>query len=139
VYGRVFIDLTGDINIGDDDTFRTQAQNLSGNNIIVSLVSPGGNPLVAIQIGEWIHKFRWATYVPSNATCASACALIWIAGVPRTTGSPSYIGFHAAFDSRIGEEIGSANAIVGAYLTRLGLDYEAVYCVTAGHPNEMFG
>jgi hypothetical protein len=137
-YGRVFIDISGNINLGDDDAFRINTQHLSADRVVVSLVSRGGNPLVAMQIGEWVHKFGWGTYVPSNATCASACALIWIAGAPRMVGSPAHIGFHAAFDDRTGEEIGVANAVIGAYLTKLGLGYEAVICATASSPNSVW-
>jgi hypothetical protein len=137
-FGRTFIDISGDINLGDDDAFKKQTQYLTANDVIVSLVSRGGNPLSAMQIGEWVHRFGWGTYVPSNAICASACALIWISGVPRTTGTPSYIGFHAVSDSRTGEEIGYGNAVVGAYLSKLGFSYDTVICATTSSPDEMW-
>jgi hypothetical protein len=137
-FGRTFIDISGDINLGDDDAFQKQTQYLTANNVIVSLVSRGGNPLSAMQIGEWVHRFGWGTYVPSNAICASACALIWISGVPRATGTPSYIGFHAVSDSRTGEEIGYGNAVVGAYLSKLGFSYDTVICATTSSPDEMW-
>jgi hypothetical protein len=45
------------------------------------------------------------------------------------------IGFHAA--SINGQEKGTGNALFGAYMTRLGLDYEAVLWATTASPSEI--
>jgi hypothetical protein len=47
------------------------------------------------------------------------------------------IGFHAAYNDDTGQEAGMANAVVGAYLTKIGLPYEAVMSATVASPNDM--
>jgi hypothetical protein len=70
--------------------------------VIVTLSGPGGVALAAMKIGELIHTNGWATYVPSETVCASSCAIIWLAGMPRTIeGAPGVtIGFHAVYDAQ---------------------------------------
>jgi hypothetical protein len=52
------------------------------------------------------------------------CALIWLAGSPAVGGPQSHIGFHAA---SVGKTISSkGNAVIGAYLRDLGLNYNAI-------------
>jgi hypothetical protein len=48
--GRVFVDVVGRINLDDADIFETKTANFR--RVIVTLVSPGGNPLSAIRIGR---------------------------------------------------------------------------------------
>jgi hypothetical protein len=70
--------------------------------------------------------------------CASACGLIWLAGTLA-------IGFHAVYtqgENQQGQSEASlpsaqGNAMVGAYITRLGLPYAPVLCATKSAPNEM--
>ena len=50
-------------------------------NIIVALDSPGGDAL-AVGIGNIIWRAGMATLVPADKTCASTCALIWLAAPP---------------------------------------------------------
>jgi hypothetical protein len=101
----------------------------------VGLSSPGGNILASVQIGEMVREKRFSTIVPDKKTCASACALIWLAGVRRYVWETAKIGFHGAFDSRTLEESGPGNAIVGAYLNKLGLSYEAIAYMTSCFTN----
>jgi hypothetical protein len=79
----------------------------------------------AMQIGELIRQRGMATFVPGERTCASACALIWVAGFPRFVGDTPQIGFHAAYDQDTGQAAGAGNAILGAYLRGLGFGYRA--------------
>ena len=69
--------------------------------------------------------------------CASACALAWLGGIPRLMGANTHIGFHAAYNPRSGQEAGVANALVGAYLSQLGLPDKAVIYATQAPPNSM--
>jgi hypothetical protein len=70
-------------------------------------------------------------------TCASACALIWLAGARRYVWDTAKIGFHGAFDAVTMEGSGPGNAIVGAYLNKLGLSYQAIVYMTAASPTDM--
>src|SRR5215218_7359594 len=100
--GRVFVDVVGELNIGDEKAFEQKTANRR--NVIVTLISPGGNPLPAMEMGKSIRKHAMATFVPGNRMCASACALIWLAGKPRTLESNARVGFHAAYNRSTGRE-----------------------------------
>jgi hypothetical protein len=71
-----------------------------------------------------------------NTLCASACALMWLAGNPRYIGKGAHIGFHAVYIERGGKlmESGMGNALVGAYLNQLGLSHRAIAFVTSAPP-----
>ncbi|OSI23728.1 hypothetical protein BST65_20680 [Bradyrhizobium canariense] len=47
------------------------------------------------------------------------------------------IGFHAAYDGSSGKETGMGNAILGAYVNKLGLPYSAVIYITQASPTSM--
>jgi hypothetical protein len=77
------------------------------------------------------------TFVPGDRACASACALIWVAGWLRTVGDTPQIGFHAAYDADTGRETGTGNAVMGAYLRDLGLSYKAIHLMTHKGPTNL--
>ena len=141
-YGRTFVDLVGEILPDDEKNFEERVANLGSvmqRNVVVTLGSPGGHAIAAMAIGELINKHGWTTYVPSGMPCASSCGLIWLAGTPRTieVAPGVLIGFHAIYDKDTLKEIGVANALLGAYLTKLGLGYDTVVCVAATEPESM--
>src|SRR6266852_4355845 len=120
---------------GDDDQFRAKVGAISKG--IVVFESDGGNVVAGIMIGEAIRLKNFATFVPSKTRCASACAIAWLGGTMRFMGPGAQIGFHAAYNSVTGEETGVGNALVGAYLTRIGLPYSAVLYITQASPSSM--
>jgi hypothetical protein len=71
------------------------------------------------------------------ARCALACALAWLGGTRRFMGRGAQIGFHSAYNAESGRETGVGNAIVGAYLNRIGLPYSAVIYITQATPDSM--
>jgi hypothetical protein len=142
--GRVFVDVVGTINDEDFKAFKEKTDRiyqvgpgLPIKQVIVTLVSYGGSILPALQIGDWIRKRGMSTFVPGDRTCASACALIWVAGRPRTVGDTPQIGFHAAYDEDSGRETGASNAVVGAYLRDLGVGYKAIVFMTRKGPTSL--
>ncbi|WFR97591.1 hypothetical protein [Rhizobium tumorigenes] len=132
--GPDVISFDGMFNEGDNATFR-QVASPSGRAVIV-LNSGGGNLVAGLEIGRAIRLKGFATAVPANALCASACALTWLAGSPRLLADDSKLGFHAAYRMIDGHasEYGAANALVGAYLNQLGLSDKAVVYVTSAPP-----
>jgi hypothetical protein len=56
--------------------------------------------------------------------------LAWLGGTKRLMSADSKIGFHAARNWVTGKETGSGNALIGAYLKKLGLAYPAVLYIT---------
>jgi hypothetical protein len=83
------IHLQGDITAGDaerlfsalDEALSTRDEMPSVFSRIVCLDSPGGSLIEAIQIAEeiWFNS-RALTYIPADAVCHSACALIFMSG-----------------------------------------------------------
>ena len=135
----IILKLNGEITAGDGEKFAAAATNYFGSNVVVILSGPGGNLFAGLSIGETIKSRGWGTFVVSHSECASVCGLIWVAGSPRFIGETGKVGFHAAFTTQSGEarETGAGNAMVGAYLTKLGLPYSAVLYMTSSPPEEM--
>ena len=132
------IHISGRISADDDNKFLGILPSTS-QPTVVSLRSNGGNVVASLNIAEIIKSAQFDTVVPRNSVCASACGLIWLAGATRFYTPTSSIGFHAAFRKE-GEtlmESGKANALIGAFLTRLGLSYRVVAYATDAAPSDM--
>lgn len=129
--------IQGEIESVDSDKFRRVVSKTTHGNIL--LESPGGDLLAGLQIGEQIRSRGFSTGVAPEMACASACALAWLAGSTRYMAPSALIGFHAAYIETNGEaqESGVANALVGAYLTELGLGMDAIIFATSAGPDEM--
>jgi hypothetical protein len=126
------IGINGDIDGADVDRFRQLSS--TRNNAVVLLRSTGGKMAPAIQIGEMIKAKGYTTIVKNY--CASSCALIWLAGAKRVMTPTAHIGLHQAYKSG-GQADGAGNAILGSYLTRLGLGYAAIMYATQASPDEI--
>src|SRR5262249_30665695 len=129
--------VIGDLAIGDEKKFIQLA--LGTDDAIVVFHSPGGNLFAGIEIGKAIHLKGFSTYVPDGLLCASACSLAWLGGRSRLMSDTAKIGFHAAYTEQRGQNNVSApgNALVGAYLTRLGLPDSAIVYITRSAPDGM--
>lgn len=131
-----FVSIRGPIEAGDGAKFETVVRGLNRASVI--LQSPGGLVKEALHIGATIRMEGFATMVPADKECFSACGLIWVSGVRRYMSDTSLIGFHAAYREENGEyrESGVANAEIGSYLTHLGLRIEAIRYFTIAGPND---
>jgi hypothetical protein len=132
-----FIIIAGELNQGDEKKFNLVAQRYTKGAVLFA--SPGGNLVAAIEIGRIIRLRNFATGVAPKTRCASACALAWLGGTQRFLSSTSLIGFHAAYvvEKGAATESGLGNAIVGAYLTTLGLPLSAVIYIAKSPPDEI--
>ncbi len=126
--------VDGKLESGDGDRFRYTTAFLSS--AIVSFRSDGGSVAAGIQIGEIIRSKGFTTSVSRDARCASACAIAWLGGTKRLMSAESKIGFHAAYTAD-GRETGVGNALIGAYLNKIGLPYSAVAYITQAAPRSM--
>ena len=135
--GSAIIFIYGDIAAGDDAKFRELSVRYP--NALVGLSSDGGALLPAIEIGNQIRLRGYGTVVIGEATCTSACALIWIAGSPRYLQPGARLGFHASYRDEGGKlvETGLGNAIVGHYLSQLNLSQRAVIFATKASPYQI--
>ena len=131
------IAIEGDLEIGDGEKFATLIRPPGPGLIIFD--SNGGNLLAGLRIGEIARSRGFSTLVLDGRTCASACALAWLGGERRLLSPQARLGFHAAYALKNGanEVSGSANALVGAYLDRLNIPYEAIYELTDAGPDSI--
>ena len=133
--GVAIVLVQGDFTESDASEFQSKTGPLS--KAIVLFESDGGSVVAGIQIGEIIRLKNFVTLVPNKSRCASACAIAWLGGGRRFMGPGARIGFHAAYNLASGQETGVGNALVGAYLARIGLPYSAVIYITQAAPNSM--
>lgn len=135
--GLELIVVVGDIKSGDELEFRRLA--IQFDKAVVGFSSNGGALLPALEIGTALHLRGFDTAVIAGDQCASACALIWAAGVNRYLVKGARVGFHASYVEDGGKaiETGLGNALVGRYLTQLGLSEKAVVFATASHPDSI--
>ena len=129
--------VRGDLTSNDGDAFQQVAYRYP--NAGVLLESNGGSLLAGIRIGQIIRERNFSTGVAPDTRCASACALAWLGGTTRYMSAKSLIGFHAAYEMQNGvaRETGAGNALVGAYLTRIGLPETAVLYMTVAAPTQI--
>jgi hypothetical protein len=129
------VTVTGPFELSDIESFKNKTALLS--NAIVSFSSSGGNLVAGIEIGTSIRLRNFSTLVPNGARCASACALAWLGGTKRLMGPSAQVGFHSASvpPGASGPPAGDiGNALMGAYLNRIGLPDRAVIYITKAAP-----
>ena len=132
----VTIRISGEIAEDDFDKFSAIAAHYP--KAQVDLSGPGGSIEDALQIGEMIHQKGYTTIVGSGSTCASACGYIWLGGTTRTVAGNGEVGFHAAYLPQTNNAVSSTgNALVGAYLARLGFSDMAIIYATKAAPNDI--
>jgi len=129
------VTVEGEIVPNDEKEFQQKVSTVP--KAVVAFQSSGGNVVAALRIGKLIRLRNFTTVVPDDMRCASACALAWLGGTNRLMGATARIGFHAAYDEDTGQETGAGNALVGAYLSQIGLPDVAVYYITKAAPTSM--
>ncbi len=129
--------VTGRLEAVDGDRFISAVSRYENATIVLN--SNGGSLIAGLQMGNVIRGRRYTTLVPDGVHCASACAVAWLGGTRRLMGPDARIGFHAAYTMENGQpaESGVANALVGAYLARIGLPDRAVVYITHAAPTDM--
>jgi hypothetical protein len=131
------ITIIGDIKSGDDEKFRKIASEFS--DAYVLLNSDGGSIRPAMDIGRTIKLRGYKTAVYVTDSCASACALIWVAGSKRIIFDGGEVGFHASYLDTDGKKLatGVGNALVGLYLSQLGFGEKTVVFATFAPPDKI--
>jgi hypothetical protein len=133
--GAIFVN--GDITFEDREQFLLKISPFTGGVVIFN--SRGGSAYAGIEIGKAIRLRNFATWVPSDSFCASACAIAWLGGTRRLMGSRALIGFHSVYvmDHNSPVETAPGNALFGAYLSQLGLSERAIVYLTSAPPESM--
>jgi hypothetical protein len=129
------VTVSGTFDLNDKDVFLRKIGSLSS--AIVAFDSDGGSLVAGLQIGEIIRLKNFTTVVLDQTRCASSCALAWLGGTRRFMGSTARIGFHAAYNGETREVTSTGNALVGAYLNKIGLPYAAVIYITTASPDTL--
>ncbi len=137
VQGYEVIVIRGEIAKFDEEHFDDVALQVEKG--LILLDSPGGDVWAGISIGKSVRLRKYLTGVAENSTCASACGFIWLAGNERLVFPGGRVGFHAAYrvDSGRAIESGSANAVIGAYLNQIGMNYQSISWLTQAGPETM--
>jgi hypothetical protein len=130
---------------------------------VLHLFSPGGDLTEAMKIGRFVRKLHWMTTVPNKSLtpamqkwekeikdglknpdqdymCASACFLIFVAGIERSVGPSPILGIHRPYlsDSDL-KSISSKDAMSTAVNTRLVVEnYLREMSVPAKYADLMF-
>ena len=112
--------LSGVITPGDEADFHALAETLRS--AVVITTGPGGSVGPALAIGSETRLRGWTTLVPEGTRCASACAMIWLAGATRRLGAGAEIGFHAmsTIENGMRTETHDADTVLRRWLTGLG-------------------
>ncbi len=105
--------ITGDIQFADYDRLRTfllkdfDSYLISTRSIYIS--SNGGDVVEAIKIGRLLREMYAEVYIPPDASCASACFVLYISAVERSSGGK--VGIHRPyFDQRYFAGLSPTNA-----------------------------
>jgi hypothetical protein len=131
------IAVVGELDVSDGEKFANVASQFP--HAVVAFNSPGGALIAGLQIGKVIRLHHFPTIVSNGFACASACAVAWLAGTPMLMQQGSRIGFHAAFNEQAGIKVGSnvGNALVGAYMSEMGLSYAAIGELEEAAPDDI--
>lgn len=130
------VSYSGPVESGDYEIFVAKVANLS--TAIVLLSSGGGNLQAGLKIGQYVRDHGFITEVPKFQSCASACSFIWLAGKERIVSDGARVGFHAVyFNDGVKTISSSGNALVGAYMSRLGFNDLAIQFATEAAPSDI--
>jgi hypothetical protein len=129
------VTVSGTFDPNDKDVFLRKIGSLPS--AIVAFDSDGGSLIAGLQIGEIIRLKNFSTVVLDQTRCASSCALAWLGGTKRFMGTNARIGFHAAYNGETRQVTGPGNALVGAYLNKIGLPSAAVIYITTASPDSI--
>jgi hypothetical protein len=130
--GKQGIYIEGLIATGDDNEFSHALEGVRDKyNSLVFTSGWGGNGLTGVLIGDIVRRSGISTVVLEGNDCASACAMIWVAGARRIAGKNACIGFHGMYDPASGQPIADGNAIAGGHLGLLGLSLDAIFWMLA--------
>lgn len=134
--GSVYFKISGELQRGDAEKFLTVTDGIA--NAVVTFESEGGDLQTGLDIGSLIRMRGYSTAVLDGEACYSACALAWLGGTSRIVGTEGRVSFHAAYilENGSARESGVGNALVGAYLSKLGLKEDAVIFLTSAPPDD---
>jgi hypothetical protein len=115
---QIVLVMSGMIGPGAYEKFRRSVAR-SRPDVLV-LEGPGGVMVEAMLIAEEVRRRGIRTAVAPNGRCASACAIVFLAGRTKSMGEGSAVGLHSASLAN-GQADPMATKIMAAYLGQLGV------------------
>jgi ATP-dependent protease ClpP protease subunit len=137
--GNTILFLDGEIQIGDASAVENLIRSANQTNRLVTAIrlnSPGGNLLEGAKLADLIRYGKIATVVPAASQCASACFLVFAAGVEKFASYNSNVGVHGASDQS-GNESGDATVSMGRAAKDLGVPANIIGKMVVTPPNEV--
>lgn len=132
------ITISGPIVSGDFQRLEKIARHIPYGEGILLLNSQGGVAYEGINMGEYVRRSGFSTAVLAGDECYSSCAIIWAAGTYKYAELPySIIGFHAIYNAYTKNDVGYANAKLGAVLSRWGYSDNAIEFMTIAGANQI--
>jgi hypothetical protein len=131
------LSISGKIEPDDDAKFRRAIASMKQPPRWIYLHSEGGDAEAGLDIAYTVLAAKYETVVGKDATCSSMCALIWLAGSTRWISATGHVGFHALRFTESGKNSPGGNAVIGAYLCRLGFSDSTIRALTEAPPESM--
>jgi hypothetical protein len=136
------IALSGDIDEGDADGAEAliKAANDDGRLVTaVRLDSAGGSLAESVKLAELIRRAKLPTVVAAGSRCASACFIVFAAGVEKFASHGAAIGVHGVSD-RFGRETAQTEAAtrsMARLASAFGVPSRIARQMVATHPNDI--
>ncbi len=136
---RLLIIVTGELSEGDADVFKAIVKSANAAGKLVSnirLSSNGGNLAEGMKLADAVRFGKISTNVGKDATCASACFLIFAAGETKYANYTAKIGVHGA-STRGGEEASDGTVAMARVAKELGVPAAIIGRMVVTPPTEM--
>jgi hypothetical protein len=131
---RVVLVMSGMIGRGSYREFRRAISR--SNAEVVVLEGPGGILGEALLIAEEVRRRGLTTVVAANGRCASACAIVFLAGRTKHMGRGAAVGLHAAsFENGVADP--EATSIMAGYLRQLGVPTTTLQRMASTAPQDI--
>lgn len=130
--------ISGNIAAGDAELLRTRIKAATDAGKLVTSVqlnSEGGNLLDGVRLADVVRSAKVSTNVGQNATCASACFLVFAAGDTKSVYIHARIGVHGA--SEKGNESRKATVAMARIAEELTVPSSIIRSMVNTPPNDM--
>jgi hypothetical protein len=131
---QVVLVMSGMIGRGSHREFRRAVSRSKAE--VVVLEGPGGILGEALLIAEEVRSRGLTTVVAANGRCASACAIVFLAGRTKHMGRGAAVGLHAAsFENGVADP--QATSIMAGYLRQLGVPANTLRRMASTAPQDI--
>jgi hypothetical protein len=133
--GDVAIAMSGVLHPGAYEVFRSVVRRADPDLVVVS--GPGGDLGTALRIATEIRRRGLSTAVPRGEYCASACAVIFLAGRTKYVAKGARLGLHSA-SNLDGSYSREGTLIMGRFLSGLGVPAGVIARMEKRHGSDMY-